>query len=138
MNGLQNEIASALLDAYDIRNALPEHIKRFKGWAVNSDYRAWDRKCCGMHIHIDSHAFTQMTLGRRGFLAAHDWLEASCSGLARALGVECGSAPLRFSAHEARCTENARGKTARSGMALRVSRMTPGLPEIRGLPVPMP
>ena len=28
MNGLQNEIASALLDAYDIRNALPEHIKR--------------------------------------------------------------------------------------------------------------
>ena len=43
---------------------LPEHIKRFKGWAVNSDYRAWDRKCCGMHIHIDSHAFTQMTLGK--------------------------------------------------------------------------
>lgn len=43
---------------------LPEHIKRFKGWTVHSDYRAWDRKCCGMHIHIDSHAFTQMTLGK--------------------------------------------------------------------------
>jgi hypothetical protein len=43
---------------------LPEHIRRFKGWTVNSDYRAWDRKCCGMHIHIDSHAFTQMTLGK--------------------------------------------------------------------------
>ena len=28
MNGLKDEIASALLDAYDIRNALPEHIKR--------------------------------------------------------------------------------------------------------------
>ena len=28
MNGLQSEIASALLDAYDIRNALSEHIKR--------------------------------------------------------------------------------------------------------------
>ena len=43
---------------------LPEHIKRFKGWTVHSDYRAWDRKCCGMHIHIDSNAFTQMTLGK--------------------------------------------------------------------------
>ena len=43
---------------------LPEHIKRFKGWTVHSDYRAWDRKCCGMHIHIDSKAFTQMTLGK--------------------------------------------------------------------------
>jgi len=43
---------------------LPEHIRRFKAWNVNSSYRAWDRKCCGMHIHIDSHAFTQMTLGK--------------------------------------------------------------------------
>jgi hypothetical protein len=43
---------------------LAEHIKRFKGWDIHSDYRAWDRKCCGMHIHIDSKAFTQMTLGK--------------------------------------------------------------------------
>lgn len=43
---------------------LPEHIRKFKAWDINSAYRAWDRKCCGMHIHIDSHAFTQMTLGK--------------------------------------------------------------------------
>ena len=39
MNGLQNEIASALLDAYDIRNALPEHIKRDrKSTRLNSSH----------------------------------------------------------------------------------------------------
>ena len=52
------------LEVVTAPRGLPEHIKRFKGWTVHSDYRAWDRKCCGMHIHIDSHAFTQMTLGK--------------------------------------------------------------------------
>jgi len=52
------------LEVVTAPRGLPEHIKRFKGWDINSDYRAWDRKCCGMHIHIDSHAFTQMTLGK--------------------------------------------------------------------------
>jgi hypothetical protein len=52
------------LEVVTAPRGLPEHIRRFKGWTVHSDYRAWDRKCCGMHIHIDSHAFTQMTLGK--------------------------------------------------------------------------
>jgi hypothetical protein len=43
---------------------LTEHVKRFKDWQIDSAYRAWDRKCCGMHIHIDSRSFTQMTLGK--------------------------------------------------------------------------
>ena len=43
---------------------LAEHIKNFKGWEVKSHYRAWDTKRCGLHVHIDSHAFTQMTLGK--------------------------------------------------------------------------
>ena len=43
---------------------MAEHIERFKKWSVDSQYRAWDRKCCGMHIHIDSRAFTEMTLGK--------------------------------------------------------------------------
>ena len=43
---------------------LAEHIKRFKGWDSKSHYRAWDTKRCGLHVHIDSHAFTQMTLGK--------------------------------------------------------------------------
>jgi hypothetical protein len=43
---------------------LAEHIKRFKDWNIKSYYRAWDTRCCGLHVHIDSHAFTQMTLGK--------------------------------------------------------------------------
>jgi len=43
---------------------LAEHIRRFKGWDVKSHYRAWDTKRCGLHVHIDSRAFTQMTLGK--------------------------------------------------------------------------
>ena len=43
---------------------LAEHIRRFKGWDAKSHYRAWDTKRCGLHVHIDSHAFTQMTLGK--------------------------------------------------------------------------
>jgi hypothetical protein len=43
---------------------LAEHIKRFKEWEVKSHYRAWDTKRCGLHVHIDSRAFTQMTLGK--------------------------------------------------------------------------
>jgi hypothetical protein len=43
---------------------LAEHIERFKKWTVHSLYRAWDERCCGMHIHIDSRAFTEMTLGK--------------------------------------------------------------------------
>ena len=43
---------------------LAEHIKRFKGWEIDSSYRAWDTKRCGLHVHIDSRAFTQMTLGK--------------------------------------------------------------------------
>lgn len=43
---------------------LAEHIKRFKGWDAKAYYRAWDTKRCGLHVHIDSQAFTQMTLGK--------------------------------------------------------------------------
>jgi Putative amidoligase enzyme len=43
---------------------LAEHIKRFSAWQVHSDYRAWDAGSCGMHIHIHSHAFTPLTLGK--------------------------------------------------------------------------
>jgi len=43
---------------------LADHIKRFKAWQVSSLYRAWNTGVCGMHIHLDSHAFTRMTLGK--------------------------------------------------------------------------
>jgi hypothetical protein len=43
---------------------LLEHIKRFKDWEINSYYRAWNTGKCGMHVHVDSRAFTRMTLGK--------------------------------------------------------------------------
>jgi hypothetical protein len=44
--------------------ALDEHIKRFSEWNVSSDYSAWKNGRCGMHVHIDSRAFTSLTLGK--------------------------------------------------------------------------
>lgn len=43
---------------------LSVHIDKFKAWEIDSAYRAWNTGKCGMHIHIDSRAFTQMTLGK--------------------------------------------------------------------------
>ena len=43
---------------------LDEHIKRFSEWNISSDYSAWKNGCCGMHVHIDSRAFTSLTLGK--------------------------------------------------------------------------
>ena len=43
---------------------LHDHIKRFKDWEINSKYTAWNTGKCGMHVHIDSRAFTRMTLGK--------------------------------------------------------------------------
>jgi hypothetical protein len=43
---------------------LAEHIAAFSKWEVDSRYRAWDSGSCGMHVHIHSRAFTEMTLGK--------------------------------------------------------------------------
>ena len=43
---------------------LDEHIANFKGWVVHSEYSAWKSARCGMHVHIDSRAFTSLTLGK--------------------------------------------------------------------------
>ena len=43
---------------------LAEHISKFKAWTVDSKYRAWNTGKCGMHVHIDSRAFTRLTLGK--------------------------------------------------------------------------
>lgn len=43
---------------------LDEHIKRFKDWNIHSQYSAWKSARCGMHVHIDSRAFTSLTLGK--------------------------------------------------------------------------
>jgi hypothetical protein len=54
-------------DGFEIVTAprgLDEHIRRFKAWDVKPTYRAWNAKQCGLHVHMDSRAFTQMTLGK--------------------------------------------------------------------------
>jgi hypothetical protein len=46
---------------------LDEHITRFSNWfgeGIPAQFSAWDIGSCGMHIHIDSRAFTAMTLGK--------------------------------------------------------------------------
>ena len=44
--------------------SLDEHIKRFSKWNISSEYSAWKNGRCGMHVHIDSRAFTSLTLGK--------------------------------------------------------------------------
>ena len=44
--------------------SLDEHIKRFSEWNISNDYSAWKNNRCGMHVHIDSRAFTSLTLGK--------------------------------------------------------------------------
>jgi hypothetical protein len=43
---------------------LSVHIDKFKTWEINPAYRAWNTGKCGMHVHIDSRAFTQLTVGK--------------------------------------------------------------------------
>jgi hypothetical protein len=43
---------------------LAEHIDRFKNWNINPSYRAWNSGKCGVHVHIDARAFSQLTLGK--------------------------------------------------------------------------
>ena len=45
-------------------HGLATHIEKFKAWEIDPTYRAWNTGKCGMHIHIDSRGFTQMTLGK--------------------------------------------------------------------------
>lgn len=42
---------------------LDDHIEKFKAW-VPQNLEAWDAGCCGMHVHIDSRAFSALTLGK--------------------------------------------------------------------------
>jgi hypothetical protein len=43
---------------------LAKHIEVFKAWEIDPAYRAWNTGRCGMHVHIDSRAFTQLTVGK--------------------------------------------------------------------------
>jgi hypothetical protein len=42
---------------------LPDHLQMFSAWRPRG-MTAWDNGHCGMHVHIDSRAFTALTLGK--------------------------------------------------------------------------
>lgn len=42
---------------------LGDHITQFKAWKPRN-LEAWDAGVCGMHVHIDSRAFSALTLGK--------------------------------------------------------------------------
>lgn len=43
---------------------LATHLQAFSTWTPPYGLRAWDAECCGMHVHIDSRAFTPASLAR--------------------------------------------------------------------------
>ena len=44
--------------------SLADHISRFESWRPHSSLTAWSNGRCGVHVHIDSRAFTSLTLGK--------------------------------------------------------------------------
>lgn len=42
---------------------LPDHLKMFGGWEPEN-LTSWSNGNCGMHVHIDSRAFTALSLGK--------------------------------------------------------------------------
>jgi hypothetical protein len=43
---------------------LDDHLKAFKDWKPHDSLRAWNPGNCGVHVHIDSRAFSGLTLGK--------------------------------------------------------------------------
>lgn len=43
---------------------LGDHLEMFKDWTPYEGLRSWSAGCCGMHVHIDSRAFTALSLGK--------------------------------------------------------------------------
>lgn len=43
---------------------LTDHINMFKNWEPYYGLRSWGAGHCGMHVHIDSRAFTALSLGK--------------------------------------------------------------------------
>ncbi len=44
--------------------SLGRHVEKFSTWTPAPSLRAWDTGRCGMHVHIDSRAFSALTLGK--------------------------------------------------------------------------
>jgi hypothetical protein len=69
---------------------LPEHVQCWKGLVVPDTVVAWDTKRCGLHVHVDSRAFTALSLAK--FLLFWGSL---CPDDVDFLRAVCGRHPLR-------------------------------------------
>lgn len=52
------------IEVVTVPHRLKTHIEKFSAWTPDASYRAWDTKQCGLHVHIDSRAFSALTLGK--------------------------------------------------------------------------
>jgi hypothetical protein len=43
---------------------LTDHVEQFSDWVPHDSLRAWKPGNCGVHVHIDSRAFSALTLGK--------------------------------------------------------------------------
>lgn len=86
---------------------LEDHIAAFKTWEPE-DLKAWDAGNCGMHVHIDSRAFSPLTLGKfmmfmnnhanatfiKSIAGRHPTTDSQAERYARTIGQEYVGDPL--------------------------------------------
>jgi hypothetical protein len=51
---------------------LEDHLSVFGSWEPHSSLRAWNPGTCGVHVHVDSRAFSALTLGKHLMLINAD------------------------------------------------------------------
>lgn len=61
---------------------LDDHLDRFKAWTPHPTLRAWQPGNCGVHVHIDSRAFSALTLGKFLMFIASDVNESMIKSIA--------------------------------------------------------
>ena len=52
------------LEMVTAARSLDDHISKLKDWVPHHSLTAWDSGCCGTHVHVDSRAFTPLSLGK--------------------------------------------------------------------------
>lgn len=91
---------------------LADHIHRFSEWNIHSNYTAWKTNRCGMHVHMDSRAFTRMTLGK--FIV---FINADCN--ADFIRKIAGRHPLRDEQARSYCAAEGQSVIANPSKALK-------------------
>lgn len=88
---------------------LPEHIKMFGAWEPPGSLTSWNAGNCGLHVHVDSGAFTALSLGRflqlyndannaafiRGIAGRHPLKDSGARSYAAALDQDISTSPVK-------------------------------------------